>query len=98
MTVPSCLPAGDYLVRNEQIALHSAQSSGGAQFYLSCGQLKVTGGGSKTPTDLVAFPGAYKATDPGLLLSICSCSLFLCRGPILLCFRSLETLCCGPWF
>jgi hypothetical protein len=31
-----------------------------------CHQLKVTGGGNATPAGLVAFPGAYKATDPGI--------------------------------
>jgi hypothetical protein len=68
--VPSCIPAGDYLLRVEHIALHSAGSAGGAQSYISCAQLTVTGGGSKTPTNLVAFPGAYKPTDPGLLINI----------------------------
>ncbi|KAI1465365.1 glycoside hydrolase family 61 protein [Daldinia caldariorum] len=68
--IPSCIPAGDYLLRVEHIALHSAGSTGGAQLYISCGQLTVTGGGSKTPTNLVSFPGAYKATDPGLLINI----------------------------
>ncbi|KAJ4417788.1 hypothetical protein N0V82_005954 [Gnomoniopsis sp. IMI 355080] len=72
VAVPSCLAPGDYLMRNEQIALHVAQSSGGAQFYLSCGQLTVTGGGSTQPSgdSLAAFPGAYKATDPGILINI----------------------------
>ncbi|KUJ07736.1 fungal cellulose binding domain-containing protein [Mollisia scopiformis] len=64
------LPAGDYLIRVEHIALHSAQASGGAQFYLSCGQLTVTGGGSGTPIPFVAFPGAYKASDPGIMINI----------------------------
>ncbi|OTB02943.1 glycoside hydrolase family 61 protein [Hypoxylon sp. CI-4A] len=68
--IPSCIPAGDYLLRVEHIALHSAGSVGGAQTYISCAQLTVTGGGSKTPTGLVSFPGAYKATDPGLLINI----------------------------
>ncbi|KAI1383917.1 glycoside hydrolase family 61 protein [Hypoxylon trugodes] len=68
--IPSCIPAGDYLLRVEHIALHSAGSVGGAQTYISCAQLTVTGGGSKTPTNLVSFPGAYKATDPGLLINI----------------------------
>lgn len=72
VAVPSCLAPGDYLMRNEQIALHVAQSSGGAQFYLACGQLTVTGGGSASPSgdSLAAFPGAYKATDPGILINI----------------------------
>ncbi|KAK7185477.1 fungal cellulose binding domain-containing protein [Paraphaeosphaeria sporulosa] len=68
--IPSCIPAGKYLMRNEHIGLHVAQSSGGAQFYLSCAQIEVTGGGSKTPTNLAAFPGAYKASDPGILINI----------------------------
>ncbi|CAJ2499730.1 Uu.00g025830.m01.CDS01 [Anthostomella pinea] len=69
-TIPSCIPSGDYLIRVEHIALHSASVAGGAQSYISCAQLTVTGGGSKTPTGLVAFPGAYKATDPGLMINI----------------------------
>ena len=34
--IPSKIPAGDYLIRAEAIALHSAGQSGGAQFYVSC--------------------------------------------------------------
>ncbi|ERT01158.1 uncharacterized protein SPSK_07884 [Sporothrix schenckii 1099-18] len=69
-TVPSCIESGDYLFRIEHVALHSASTAGGAQFYISCAQLSVSGGGSKKPTNLVAFPGAYKATDPGLMINI----------------------------
>lgn len=47
-----------------------AQSSGGAQFYISCAQLEVTGGGSTEPSQKVAFPGAYSASDPGILINI----------------------------
>ncbi|KAI1140181.1 glycoside hydrolase family 61 protein [Hypoxylon sp. FL0543] len=68
-TIPAAVPSGKYLVRVESIALHQAQSVGGAQMYLSCAQVEVTGGGSGTPAPLVAFPGAYKATDPGLMWS-----------------------------
>ncbi|KIM19736.1 glycoside hydrolase family 61 protein [Serendipita vermifera MAFF 305830] len=68
--IPSSISAGEYLLRVEHIAVHSAGSSGGAQFYISCAQLKVTGGGSASPGPLVAFPGAYKATDPGILINI----------------------------
>jgi len=35
-TIPSRIPAGDYLVRAEAIALHTAGQTGGAQFYMSC--------------------------------------------------------------
>ena len=68
--LPAALPSGQYLARVEHIALHSASTSGGAQFYISCAQISVTGGGNGTPGPLVAFPGAYKATDPGLLIDI----------------------------
>jgi hypothetical protein len=44
--------------------LHSASAAGGAQFYISCAQINVTDGGSGSPSPLVAFPGAYKASDP----------------------------------
>ncbi len=68
--IPAAVPSGNYLFRIEHIGLHVAQSVGGAQFYISCGQIAVTGGGSGTPTPTVAFPGAYTATDPGILLDI----------------------------
>ncbi|KAK3217569.1 hypothetical protein GRF29_1g3433800 [Pseudopithomyces chartarum] len=68
--IPKSLPDGEYLFRVEHIALHSAGSAGGAQFYISCAQVKVTGGGNGSPSPLVAFPGAYKATDPGIMINI----------------------------
>ncbi|KAI1255665.1 hypothetical protein MGN70_002780 [Eutypa lata] len=68
-TIPKNVPTGNYLIRVESIALHQAQSVGGAQIYLSCAQVQVTDGGSGTPGPLVAFPGAYKASDPGLIWS-----------------------------
>jgi hypothetical protein len=68
-TVPKSVPSGKYLVRVESIALHQAQNPGGAQIYLACGQVEITGGGSGTPGPLVAFPGAYKTSDPGLIWS-----------------------------
>jgi hypothetical protein len=65
-TIPRNTPSGKYIVRVESIALHQAQNVGGAQMYLSCAQVEVTGGGSGKPGSLVAFPGAYNANDPGL--------------------------------
>lgn len=69
-TIPAATPSGDYLARIEHIGLHAASQANGAQFYLSCGQITVTGGGSGTPSPLVSFPGAYSATDPGILIQI----------------------------
>ncbi|KZV96507.1 glycoside hydrolase family 61 protein [Exidia glandulosa HHB12029] len=68
--LPSALPTGQYLVRIEHIALHAASTYGGAQFYLSCAQINVTGGGSGTPGPLVAIPGVYTGNEPGILINI----------------------------
>ncbi|KDR74690.1 hypothetical protein GALMADRAFT_227128 [Galerina marginata CBS 339.88] len=68
--IPSELPSGQYLLRIEAIALHVAQSFAGAQFYIACAQLDVTGGGSGTPGPLVAIPGVYTGNEPGILIDI----------------------------
>ncbi|KAG7442955.1 uncharacterized protein BT62DRAFT_982159 [Guyanagaster necrorhizus] len=68
-TIPSCVAAGQYLLRVELIALHAASSYPGAQFYMECAQLQITGGGSASPAT-VSFPGAYKGTDPGIKINI----------------------------
>jgi cellulase len=39
------------------------------QFYLTCYQLTITGSGTTNPSG-VSFPGAYKASDPGILINI----------------------------
>lgn len=67
--IPANTPAGDYLLRAETIALHTAGGSGGAQFYMTCYQLTVDGSGSASP-ETVNFPGAYSASDPGILVDI----------------------------
>jgi cellulase len=56
-TVPKNIASGDYLVRAEALALHAGV--GQPQPYVSCFQVKVTGGGNANPTG-VSFPGAYK--------------------------------------
>ncbi|KAI5887167.1 glycoside hydrolase family 61 protein [Schizophyllum commune H4-8] len=70
--IPKALPSGEYLVRAEHIALHNAANKGGAQFYLSCAQVKVTGGGNGTPGPLVSIPGVYDGNEPGIKLNIYS--------------------------
>jgi len=68
--IPSCIASGQYLLRAEIIALHGASSAGGAQFYMECAQINVTGGsGSKSPAT-VSLPGAYKSSDPGITINI----------------------------
>ncbi|KAK0719140.1 family 61 glycosyl hydrolase [Lasiosphaeris hirsuta] len=69
-TLPSCVAAGQYLMRVELIALHSASTAGQAQFYMECAQIQVTGSGTNTGSATVSFPGAYTANNPGIQLSI----------------------------
>ncbi len=69
-TIPLGTPDGEYLLRVEQIALHMAMQANKAQFYLACSQIQITGGGNGTPAPLVALPGAYKSSDPGILVNI----------------------------
>jgi cellulase len=44
--------------------------TGGAQFYMECAQVRVTSSGTNTGSNFVSFPGAYKANDPGVQVSI----------------------------
>ncbi|KAL1704183.1 glycoside hydrolase family 61 protein, partial [Schizophyllum commune] len=65
-TIPASIPAGDYLLRMEHVGLHSA---GAPQFYVSCAQLTVTGGGSANPAK-VEIPGYIAPDDPSVTLNI----------------------------
>lgn len=69
-TLPEDLTAGEYLMRAEHIALHGASTEGGAQFYIGCAQLSVSGSGSGTPTDTVSIPGVYDGTEAGILINV----------------------------
>ncbi|KAF2797092.1 lytic polysaccharide monooxygenase [Melanomma pulvis-pyrius CBS 109.77] len=72
ITIPQCIAPGQYLLRGELIALHGASNSKGAQFYMECAQINITGGSaSKTPAS-VSLPGAYSANDPGILFNLYS--------------------------
>src|SRR5262249_21287847 len=55
LRIPIDILPGDYLMRAEVIALHTAGSSGGAQLYMACYQLTVSGNGTATPPT-VRFP------------------------------------------
>ncbi|TEB24556.1 hypothetical protein FA13DRAFT_1305558 [Coprinellus micaceus] len=65
-TLPSSTPSGEYLLRVEHIGLHVA---GAPQFYISCAQINVTGGGSGNPAK-VSIPGYISKSDPGLTVNI----------------------------
>lgn len=86
-SVPANLKSGQYLVRHEIIALHLADTKGGAEFYPSCTQVNVKGSGTGTPSasELVSFPGAYKDTDAGIFdknvrPSLCSILEFMAHS------------------
>jgi hypothetical protein len=64
-TIPADIEDGEYLVRPEHIAIHEGHV-GKAQFYMECAQLRISGGGGKTPSPLVKIPGLYSAQDPGI--------------------------------
>ncbi|KAF8684071.1 Glycoside hydrolase [Rhizoctonia solani] len=81
-TIPASLKAGQYLIRHEIIALHSAYAYPGAQFYPSCIQVEVTGSGTETgPSELVAFPGAYTETTPGIVFDAYKGAAYPIPGP-----------------
>jgi len=66
--IPACIPSADYLLRIQSLAIHNPGAT--PQWYISCAQLTVTGGGSKDLGPKVAIPGAFKATDPGYTANI----------------------------
>ncbi|CZT12651.1 related to cellulose binding protein CEL1 [Rhynchosporium agropyri] len=71
-TIPKSLPNGEYLLRIQQIGIHNPWPGGIPQFYLSCAQISVTGGGSGTPGPLVSIPGFIKGDESGYTANIYS--------------------------
>lgn len=69
-TIPSCIAPGEYLLRIEQLGIHNPGSP--PQFYISCAQIQVTGGSSKTLSPSVKIPGHVKSTDSGYTANIYS--------------------------
>ncbi|KAG9018954.1 hypothetical protein FRB90_007945 [Tulasnella sp. 427] len=69
--IPTNLKAGAYLLRMETLALHQANAP---QFYPECVQLIVSGSGTAVPPDSyqVSIPGAWTASDPGVMVDIYS--------------------------
>ncbi|SMQ48266.1 unnamed protein product [Zymoseptoria tritici ST99CH_3D7] len=75
VTVPSTLKAGNYVVRHEIIALHSAGQQDGAQNYPQCFNVKVSGSGTVDPCNgggasCAVGTALYKANDPSILINI----------------------------
>jgi lytic cellulose monooxygenase (C1-hydroxylating) len=68
--IPKNLKAGDYVIRHEIIALHGAQSVGGAQNYPQCLNLRVSGSGTVSPTNGVAGTSLYKNSEAGIVFNL----------------------------
>ncbi|CAA7263648.1 unnamed protein product [Cyclocybe aegerita] len=81
-TIPKTLAPGNYLIRHEIIALHLA-SSGQAEYYPACAQLRVGGNQTSRPKDseLVSFPGGYKDSDAGIRLNPYTNAKYVFPGP-----------------
>lgn len=71
-TLPSDLKAGKYMIRQEIIALHEADTcyatagSRGAQFYPSCVQFEITGSGTAVPSENFDFTSSYSCDNAGI--------------------------------
>ncbi|TEB18579.1 hypothetical protein FA13DRAFT_1579389, partial [Coprinellus micaceus] len=75
VTIPN-VPAGDYILRAEIIALHEADAlftenaARGAQLYPSCVQIKVTSAGTDALPKGVALPSDYTNSSPGIKFNL----------------------------
>ncbi|KAF7853062.1 hypothetical protein EAF04_010801 [Stromatinia cepivora] len=66
--LPTGMASGEYLLRSEMLALHGAQTVGGAQWYIGCAQLSITGTSGDSCGPSIELPGAYNATDPSIYI------------------------------
>ncbi|ORY17986.1 putative endoglucanase, partial [Clohesyomyces aquaticus] len=82
VTIPSDITPGNYVLRHEIIALHSAGQVNGAQNYPQCINIQVTGGGSASPAG-VAATKFYTSQDPGILVNIYQTLTYDIPGPVL---------------
>ncbi|KAF2826373.1 hypothetical protein CC86DRAFT_417458 [Ophiobolus disseminans] len=84
VTVPENIAAGQYVLRHEIIALHSAGQDNGAQNYPKCINIEVTGSGTETPAGVTADK-LYTPTDPGIKVNVYSGDLssYVIPGPAL---------------
>lgn len=83
VTIPTSIAPGNYVLRHEIIALHSAGTKDGAQNYPQCINLEITGSGTDSPSG-TAGESLYSPTDPGILVNIyTSLSTYDIPGPAL---------------
>lgn len=63
--IPDCIEPGQYLLRAEMIALHSASSYPGAQLYMECAQIEITGSTGAASPETYSIPGIYAVSGFG---------------------------------
>lgn len=68
VTIPPTLKPGEYVLRHEMIAGQGLGNPDGAQNYVQCVNLIVSGSGSLAPEGVLAT-SLYKPTDPGILFN-----------------------------
>ncbi|KAI2465226.1 carbohydrate-binding module family 1 protein [Annulohypoxylon bovei var. microspora] len=82
--IPSTIKAGNYVLRHETIALHSAGSTNGAQAYPQCFNLEITGDGTDSPAGTLGTK-LYTPEDPGILINIYTTGIsYTIPGPTLI--------------
>ncbi len=82
--IPSTIAPGNYVLRHEIIALHSANNPNGAQNYPQCFNLQITGSGTATPQGVLGTK-LYTPTDAGILANIYNAPLsYSIPGPALI--------------
>ncbi|POS71737.1 endoglucanase [Diaporthe helianthi] len=67
--IPADLKPGNYVLRHEIIALHSAGNADGAQNYPQCVNIQVTGSGSELPEGTLGT-ALYSADDEGIKFNL----------------------------
>ncbi|KAI0883087.1 carbohydrate-binding module family 1 protein [Annulohypoxylon maeteangense] len=82
--IPANIKAGNYVLRHETIALHSAGSTNGAQAYPQCFNLQITGDGTDSPAGTLGTK-LYTPQDPGILINIYTTGIkYTIPGPTLI--------------
>ncbi|KAL8728233.1 MAG: hypothetical protein Q9166_005536 [cf. Caloplaca sp. 2 TL-2023] len=81
VTIPKSVAPGNYVLRHEIIALHSAQNPDGAQNYPQCVNLKVTGSGTDELASGTLGTELYKPDDAGILVNIYQKLTYTVPGP-----------------
>ena len=82
--IPSFIAPGNYVLRHEPRALHSAGALDGAQAYPQCFNLLITGSGTQKPAGTLGT-ALYKENDPGILIDIYTTSIqYIMPGPTLI--------------